>query len=94
MTTLTKEMARAYLEFWCGNGPDPGGLHQALEAIANGSHKVVSGEPVAWQVRHHGQNGFVSQWNWCYDGADRPARSGSFRCEYRPLYAPIEDTHQ
>lgn len=43
--------------------------------------------PVAWQVRHHGDNGFVSQWNMCHDEADRPERSGRFRCEYRPLYA-------
>lgn len=45
------------------------------------------GRPVAWQVRHHGDDGFVSQWNMCHDEADRPERSGRFRCEYRPLYA-------
>lgn len=44
-------------------------------------------EPVRWEVRHHGDNGYVSQWNVCHNDVDRPERSGRWRCEYRPLYA-------
>lgn len=75
----------------CSNcGAMPGDLHPAnCPSGAIRSRPVeqpARGEAVGWQVRHHGDNGFVSQWNHCHDGADRPERSGRFRCEYRPLY--------
>lgn len=61
----------------------------ALHAYA--ASRDEGGGAVAWQVRHHGDNGFVSQWNDYPIDQPRTETVGRFRCEYRPLYAASRD---
>ena len=78
--------ARERAEFYRRKGMSTYEMDRAIDLLTRLADALSATQGVvAWQVRHHGDNGYVSNWNWCYDNTNRPEKSGRFRCEYRPL---------